>query len=112
MITDELKKQVATQIVSIINKGRVGIGGNATSPSATGLDVDSGSTPTVTVIKSSENVVEAKVSISGSAITGQVIREVGLLDSSDRLLSRFNFEGIGPFSSSETLEIFILMEVE
>ena len=112
MITDNMKSKIATHVVSLISSGKVGIGGNATSPSATGLDVDSGASPSVTIIKSDANVVEAKVSIAGSAITGKVIREVGLLDSSNNLLSRFNFDGVGPFSSSETLEIFVLLEVE
>jgi len=107
-----MKSKIATHIISLMNSGKVGIGGNATSPTATGLDVDSGSSPSLNTVKSSANVVEAKISIAGDAITGQVIREVGVFDSSNNLLSRFNFDGVGPFSSSETLEIFILLEVE
>ena len=45
-------------------------------------------------------------------MTGKVIREFGIFDSSSNLLARVNFDGVGPFSSTEDLELFLTIEVE
>jgi len=112
MITDELKTLIATHIKdNLFDTAKVGLGGNATSPTATDLDVPLSASTTLTITNSTLNVIEAKVSVAGSAIQGQVIREVGLFNGSD-LVYRTNFEGVGPFSTTETLELFILLEVE
>jgi len=112
MITDELKTLIATHIKdNLFDTAKIGLGGNATSPTATDLDVPLSASTTLTITNSTLNVIEAKVSVSGSAIQGQVIREVGLFNGSD-LVYRANFEGVGPFSTTETLELFILLEVE
>lgn len=111
MITNKLKQALATYIKDNLDTGKVGTGGNSTSPASSSLDVDSGATPTISVVKTDENIIEAKVTVSGSAITGKVIRELGLFDGSD-MWSRFNFEGVGPFSNSEVVEFFVVMEVE
>ena len=116
MITDKLKELVATYIQgTAINKAKIGQGGNSTSPAATTLDVPLTSvTSTFSAIKSGDNVIEVQAIFQGSAssMTGKVIREFGILDSSNNLLARVNFDGIGPFSSSENLEVFFLLEVE
>jgi hypothetical protein len=59
------------------------------------------------------NVVQIKATVNcnQAGMTGQVLREVGFYDSTD-LVIRQNFDGIGPFSSNDTLEFFILLEVE
>ena len=112
MITDELKTLIATHIKdNLFDTAEIGLGGNATSPTATDLDVPLSAPTTLTITNSTLNVIEVKVSVSGSAIQGQVIREVGLFNGSD-LVYRTNFEGVGPFSTTETLELFILLEVE
>jgi len=113
LITDKVKELVATYIQGIINSGDIGLGGNSTSPIATGLDVPLGLSITPSVVKSADNVLEVKLSIAGStsALSGKVVREAGIFNSSN-LLIRNNFTGIGPFSSSETLEIFFILEVE
>lgn len=113
MITDKLKELVATYVEGIINTGDVGLGGNSTSPVATTLDVPLGLSVTPSVVKSSDNVVEVKISIAGStsALNGKVVREAGVFNSSNMLI-RNSFTGVGPFSASETLEIFFIFEVE
>lgn len=117
MITDELKEAIATYLATAatpyINSGKVGLGGNSTNPTSTDLDVPiSGVTPSIIRSKSDINVIEVKLSISGSDIQGKVIREAGLFNTLGNMLQRVNFDGVGPFATDETLEIFILMEVE
>ena len=112
MITDELKTLITTHIKdNLFDTAKIGLGGNSTSPTATDLDVPLSASTTLTITNSTLNVIEVKVSVAGSAIQGQVIREVGLFNGSD-LVYRTNFEGVGPFSTTETLELFILLEVE
>lgn len=112
MISNKLKELLATELKSLINSAQVGLGGNNTSPSQNTLDVPSGLSTTVITSDSDINVIEAKVSVAGSLLTGSVIREMGLFDNANNLLSRINFEGVGPFASDETLEIFLIIEVE
>tara|TARA_A100001201_G_C4065601_1_gene194063 strand:- start:6 stop:344 length:339 start_codon:yes stop_codon:yes gene_type:complete len=112
MITDELKTLIATHIKdNLFDTAKIGLGGNATNPTATDLDVPLSVSPTIVKTKSDINVIEVKVSVAGSSIQGQVIREVGLFNGSD-MVYRANFDGVGPFSTTETLELFILLEVE
>ena len=120
MITDELRKQLATQIKTILDAGyaQVGLGGNSTSPAATTLDVVSSAGnisfagASAQAENSDENVIQVFVETIGSSITGEVIREMGVFDSSNKLLGRVNFSGVGPFSSTERLQIFLTLEVE
>lgn len=112
MISNKLKELLATELKSLINSAQIGLGGNNSSPSQNTLDVPSGFATTVITSDSDVNVIEAKVSVAGSLLTGSVIREMGLFDGSSNLLSRINFEGVGPFASDETLEIFLIIEVE
>ena len=120
MITDELKSLLATQIKTILNAGyaQVGLGGNSTSPASTSLDVGSSagnisfSGASAQVEKSQENTIQIFVETLGSSITGEVIREMGVFDSSNNLLARVNFTGVGPFSSTERLQIYLTLEVE
>ena len=115
MITDKARSLLATHLESLITggSGKIGLGGNNTSPAATTLDSEiAGITVSMVSDKTDENVVQIKLEILGSAITGKVIREVGLFDSTPDMLQRFNFDGVGPFSSTERLQIYITMEIE
>ncbi len=125
MITDLLRDKIAEYIVSIVNtaaEGDVGLGGNSTSPAATALDVPLGiSTSQYVATRSGDNVVEIKLMVEGSNITGKVIREASFGanendfigdGNDDFMLSRVAFEGVGPFASNEQLEIFLMLEVE
>jgi hypothetical protein len=110
LITDDLKTFVVSQLKTAIDSGKVGMGGNSTSPAATGLDAELSATPTLTS-DIEGNVFELKLTVAGSAIPGKVIREAGFFDGSE-LFGRESFDGVGPFSSTETLEIFFIIEVE
>ena len=127
MITDLLRNKLAAYIVELIDGtnagvGDLGLGGNSTSPAATALDVPLNITPSQYVAtRSDDNVVEIKLSVEGSNITGKVIREAsfGADDSGDSfddaaafMLSRVAFEGVGPFAANEQIEIFLVLEVE
>ena len=103
---------MADEIKDKINSGQIGYGGNSTDPTSTTLDVPSGVSVTINEQSTATNVVEIKLSIAGSDIQGKIIREMGLFDSSSNMLIRQNFDGVGPFSTTETLEIFYTVEVE
>jgi len=110
MITDKLKEILATRIKDIVDVGKLGMGGNTTSPLALDLDVPL-TTVTPTVEKSNTNVVQIMVEEVGSNITGKLIREMAFFDGTD-MLGRVNFEAVGPFSGTERIQIFLTLEVE
>ena len=131
MITDELRKILANHVKLLLAGGtgagggsvtagtaKIGLGGNSTSPAATSLDVESSagainfSGASAQAEKSDENTVQIFVEALGSDITGEVIREMGVFDASGNMLGRVNFTGVGPFSSTERLQIFLTLEVE
>ena len=116
MITEKLQNLLATELKNLVNagSGKVGLGGNSTFASQNDLDVVLVATNTPSATQSDSNVVQIKLTVSGAtaAMTGQVLREVGVFDSSSNMLFRENFDGIGPFSSNETVEFFITLEVE
>ena len=116
MITEKLQNLLATQLKNLVDGGsaKVGLGGNSTYSSQTDLDVVLVGATSVSPYQSGTNVVQIKVTMSGAtaAMTGQVIRELGVFDDESNMLLRQNFDGIGPFSSNDTLEFFILLEVE
>ena len=116
MITDKLKNLLAAELKNLVNagNGKVGLGGNSTFASQNDLDVVLVATDTPTATQSDSNVVQIKLSVSGAtaAMTGQVLREVGVFDTNSNMLFRQNFDGIGPFSSNDTVEFFITLEVE
>lgn len=117
MITDKFRTLIADQLVSLLSTAKVGQGGNSTSPAATDLDVDIGASSgayTVNAVKSGEHTVEYSLAIAGSNtnLNGKVIREAGFFDSSGNMLARFNFDGIGPVSTTSDLELTFIVEVE
>tara|TARA_R110000751_G_scaffold305580_1_gene422206 strand:- start:598 stop:948 length:351 start_codon:yes stop_codon:yes gene_type:complete len=116
LILDELRQQLATQLLTILNNGKIGLGGNSTSPASLTLDVPlNNSTTTFTVIKSNDNIIEVLAKFDGSLLTGEVVRELGIFDNSsptNKMLSRVNFNGVGPFASTDSVEFFLTIEVE
>lgn len=113
MITDKAKELLATHFDSLVSSAQIGYGGNSTSPKSTTLDVPSGITVSdLTSELTDENVVEVKMGIAGSNITGKVVREAAIFDGSSNMLARVNFSGVGPLTSTETLEIILQVEVQ
>ncbi len=112
MITDEMKTELIEYIKSTLAiSGEIGFGGNSTSPRATALDVPSGATTTLSSKKTNSNVLEIKISCAGSNIAGKVIRELGVFKTSNEMIARVPFDGVGPFTASDTLELFLTLEV-
>ena len=108
---------MADHLVSILANGRVGQGGNSTSPSATDLDVDIGASDsdyTTLAVKSGENTVEYSLKIAGSNtnLNGKSIREAAFFDASDNMLARLSSDAIGPIANTSDLEIFFILEME
>ena len=112
MITDKLKELLTDQIVTLIDSGEVGMGGNSSSPNANTLDVPSGASNTTSAVSTDENVMELKIAVPTGNIQGLVIREAAVFDSSSNMLARVNFDGVGPFPSGDTLEVIMIIEVE
>jgi hypothetical protein len=115
MITEKMQETVATYIKTLMQKADVGQGGNSTNPISDTLDVPLGLSITPTTSSSTSNVIEAKISIAGSSLNGNIIREVGLFNHTSPtqdMIQRINFDAIGPIANDATLEIFIIMEVE
>ena len=134
MITDTIKKKLALFLKETINGGttKLGTGGGGTNPTATDLDVPLSTTATNTATSSDDKVIEIKSSFTGSNLQGYTIREVGFfgtvpkddqfdetLDSTHPafttetvMFGRINFDAIGNFSTSDTIEVIYTMEVE
>lgn len=118
MILDEMAKELINRVTENLTlKADVGLGGNSNNPTMTDLDVPLGLDITPSVTKTNFNALEFKIQVAGNetAIQGKVIREAGIykdVSGTKTLIHRANFGGIGPISSDETLEIFMVMEVE
>jgi len=138
MITDTIKRKLALFLKETINGGttKLGTGGGGTNPTATDIDVSvATSTSKNSATSSDDKVIEIKSSFTGSNLQGHTIREVGFFgtvpkdDQFDEVLNtnntnnpefttetvmlgRINFEAIGNFSTSDTIDIIYTMEVE
>ena len=139
MITHEAKKKVAIFLREMFGTNgdgtgtvKLGTGGGGTNPTATDLDVPLSTTSTTTSTSSDDKVIEFSGSFTGATLQGYTIREMGIfgnlpsdaematIDSSGYgptlndsvMLSRVNFEPIGNFSTSDTIDIIYTMEVE
>jgi len=118
MITQELQRLVMTHIKDLVANADLGLGGNSTNPINNTLDVPLGlniSGGSIVKSDSDENVLEVKVSVNSSTISGKVIREIALFDNTSptkKMLQRLNFDGVGPFAANEVIEFLIHIEVE
>tara|TARA_R110002012_G_scaffold33256_2_gene97592 strand:- start:524 stop:895 length:372 start_codon:yes stop_codon:yes gene_type:complete len=123
MITDELRTVLAAHLKTVYTKARVGVGGNSTNPLTTNLDVPVYDVA-ATASQSENNVIEFKFTITGAAIAGYTIREIGIFNKGydnsagvtiaeyTELLTRIPFDGIGPFASGEDVDFYVTLEVE
>tara|TARA_R110002020_G_scaffold307907_1_gene523643 strand:+ start:105 stop:524 length:420 start_codon:yes stop_codon:yes gene_type:complete len=139
MITDTIKKKMALFLREMYGattgKMVVGTGGGSTNPLATELDVPISTVANgsaITSTSSDDKVVEFKATFTGSTLQGYTIREMGVFGSLPTdaemaiietsgydfspvetvMLSRVNFDAIGNFSTSDTVEVIFTMEVE
>ena len=113
MIVDEGRIAMATYLKTTFTKAKVGLGGNNTSPLSEDLDVPIYSVATLYNSSSDANVIDFKFSVLGSDIAGHTIREIAIFDSTyTTMLTRINFDGIGPFASGEEVDFYVTIEVE
>jgi hypothetical protein len=132
MITDKSKRKVALFIKDMFDKINIGTGGNSTFPNANDLDVPILTTKLSTVnSESDDTTIDFSASIAGSYLQGNTIREFGIFSDTTpvdtqfdllrtqtaygtetTMLYRTNFDAIGPFTSTDILEISFTMEVE
>ena len=141
MITNKTKRKVALflreMFGSTYGETKLGTGGGGTNPTATDIDVSvATSTSKNSATSSDDKVIEIKNSFNGTQLQGYTIREVGffgslptdsemgdidvtadydITTSGNRetvMLGRINFEAIGNFSTSDTIDIIYTMEVE
>ena len=132
MITEKAKEKVALFIKEFFQTANVGTGGDSTNPDGNVLDVPIlTSNVTTTNYVSDRTTIDFTVSFTGSQIDGHTIREFAIFsattptdDNFDELrtttsysaestmLSRINFDGVGPFASSDQIDITLIMEVE
>ena len=99
---------------------RIGSGGDSTNPNASELDSPitySGSnaiqTSGISIRSSGESAVDYTVTILGSAIVGEIIKEIGLYETAgSTLICRVPLDPIGPIVSTDEVEIIITLEVD
>jgi len=121
---------------STSGKVKLGTGGGGTNPTSTTLDVPlpSSTDSSTTSSSSDDKVVEFRGTFTGTELQGYTIREVGFfgnvatdsemgdIESSGNfnavtaaeniMLSRINFDAIGNFSTTDTIEVIYTVEVE
>ena len=140
MITDTTKKKMALFLREFFGatsgKVKLGTGGGGTNPTSSSLDVPlPASTDSSTTSSSSDDkVVEFRGSFTGTELQGYTIREAGFFGnvatdaemadiessgsfnavtaSENIMLSRINFDAIGNFSTTDTIEVIYTLEVE
>ena len=119
MITTGGREFLRNQINSNIG-WKIGNGGDSTNPNASDLDSpitysgsDAIQTSGISIASSGESAVDYTVSILGSAIVGEIIKEIGLYETSgSRLICRVPLDPIGPIVSTDEIEIIITLEVD
>jgi len=113
MITETGKAKVRNLISGDFTIMKIGNGGDSTNPFASDLDSPI-SSATTTNTTSGQSAIDFTATFSGSAISGQTIKEVGLFntDGTPVMLGRISFKDLGPFTSSDSIEIVITMEIE
>ena len=115
MITRQGRADVKTQILTKYTEFQLGTGGDSTNPNATALDSPIGTRTAVVPTESDESTIEWSFTVNGSDYLGQTIKEVGIFDgtgSSDTMLVRVNYEGVGPLKSTDVIQFVIVVEVD
>tara|TARA_R110002012_G_scaffold146178_2_gene304452 strand:- start:68 stop:427 length:360 start_codon:yes stop_codon:yes gene_type:complete len=110
-----LRDQITTNV-----GWKIGSGGDSTNPNASDLDSPitySGSTAIqtsgITRLTSGESAIDYTITILGSAIVGEIIKEIGLYETGgSTLICRVPLDPIGPIVSTDEVEIIITLEVD
>ena len=117
MIVEEGKKAIAKLIHDHFDKIDIGDGGDDTSSSQTTLDHSVVTQKTATKSVVGKQVVY-QVEFAGSEISAASIAEIGIFaNNTDAtlngdLLSRINFNSLGPFAASDTIGFSIVVVID
>jgi len=134
MITNKAKQKVALFLKEFFQLANVGAGGDSTNPNQNVLDVPilAANTATTNAI-SDDTTIDFTVSYTGTQLEGNTIRELGIFSATapaddqfdelitrtttsygveTTLLSRINFNAVGPFANSDQIDITLTIEVE
>ena len=132
MITEKAKEKVALFIKEFFQTANVGTGGDSTNPDSNVLDVPIlAANKATTNYVSDRTTIDFSLSFTGSEILGHSIREFGIFSTTtptdnnfdelrtttsysaeSTMLTRVNFDGVGPFSNSDQIDITFIVEVE
>ena len=142
MITEETKRRMAMFLKTFTTSAKVGNGGDNTNPSSNDLDSVVSSSSSFSTVLSDENVVDFNAtfnSLNGETIRefgifavlptneAQFSNMQGNMDLNDSnkasrtvtatttdtvMVARFNFDALGPFTASDTVNITLVAEVE
>jgi|TARA_R100000329_G_scaffold112621_1_gene92452 hypothetical protein len=130
MIT-ELARQALRDFVQDNFLGyKIGTGGDSSNPNATNLDAPLSvggaelQTSGITITTSGISSIDFTITLSASSYVGEVIREVGIFNTAtditidgttyaagEIMLVRVPFDGIGPITSSDNIELVVSVDV-
>ena len=113
MIVDAGKVRMADLIVDDFINFAVGDGGDDTSTAQTTMD-NQIAIKAADSINRQGNVVVYTVTFTGSELESNIINELGIFNNENpkKLLTRVNFKGIGPLSSSESVAFTFMLVIE
>jgi len=111
MIVNAGKIKLANLVIGNFTKIDVGDGGDDTSSSQTTLDNSILTSKKDCTPSLMGNTIVYEVSFLGSELNSNVISEIGVFNSDNVMLSRVNFNSIGPLASNETVSFTLRLEV-
>ena len=126
MITELARQALKDFIEDNFAAYNVGSGGDSVNPNATTLDAPinvSHQTSGLSISTSGISSIDFTISLNASSYVGEVIREVGIFNSASItiggttyaagaiMLIRVPFDGIGPITASDTIEIVVSVDV-
>jgi hypothetical protein len=124
MITELARQALKQHIDTNFQSFQVGTGNDSSNPNATTLDAPlSTASGSMTISTSGVSSIDFTITLSASSYVGEVIKEVGIFNSQDLtvdgvlytageiMLIRVPFDGIGPITSSDTIELVVSVDV-
>jgi hypothetical protein len=112
MIVDAGKKKVGDLLIGNFTFIAVGDGGDDTSTSQSVLDNEVSRKPAT--VNRVGNTLIYDVTFTGADLISNIVNEIGIFNASSggEMLSRVNFNTIGPLSTSESVSFTFRLEVE
>ena len=114
MITEKALELIRNYVLTTFVQYNVGRGGDASSINGTGLDSPfhaSNQTSGISISKSGVTSLDYTITLNGSTYVGETLKEVGIFDASGHMLIRVPFEAVGPFTSSQDIELVLTVDV-